>query len=134
MVLGERVTVRDDVSTVNGALSAEAGSKIGGSVEAVNGAIRLYNVGVGGDVANVNGGMELHDGTDVQGSLIVRKPRGSSWSDNRRKPRIVIGKNVRVRGDLVFEREVELYVHESAEIGKMTGVEVEMERYSGDRP
>lgn len=131
--LGERVTVKEGISTVNGVLAAEAGSRIGGDVEAVNGAIRLYGVSVGGDVKNNNGGMELMNGTDVQGSLIVRKSRGS-WSQNRRNPRIVIGRDVRIRGDLVFEREVDLYVHETAEIGNMTGVDVKMERYDGDRP
>jgi hypothetical protein len=39
----------------------------------------------------------------------------------KRKPRIVIGPNAVVDGDLVFEREVTLYVHSSARIGKVTG-------------
>src|SRR3546814_8253871 len=40
---------------------------------------------------------------------------------SNRKPRIVIGPNAVVEGDLVFEREVTLYVHSSARIGKVTG-------------
>jgi hypothetical protein len=39
----------------------------------------------------------------------------------RQPPRIVIGPNAVVEGALVFEREVTLYVHDSARIGKVTG-------------
>ena len=34
---------------------------------------------------------------------------------------MIIGPNARVDGPLVFEREVELYVHDSAKIGPVTG-------------
>jgi len=60
----------------------------------------------------------------VRGGLKVNKPT-SNWMPIRfgsnRKPRIVIGPNAVVDGDLVFEREVVLYVHASARIGKVTG-------------
>jgi len=60
----------------------------------------------------------------VRGGLKVNKPT-SNWMPIRfggnRKPRIVVGPNAVVDGDLVFEREVTLYVHASARIGKVTG-------------
>jgi hypothetical protein len=52
----------------------------------------------------------------------VEKPHGFSLHlSKQRPPRIVIGPNAVVDGTLVFEREVTLYVHGSARIGKVTG-------------
>jgi len=67
----------------------------------------------------------------VEGNVRYSKPSGWNWSASR-DPRVVIGRDSEVRGELVFEREVELYVHESAKIGKVTGATVQ--RYSGNRP
>ena len=50
----------------------------------------------------------------------------------QRPPRIVIGPNAVVDGPLVFEREVTLYVHDSARIGKVTGAIAV--RYSSPTP
>jgi hypothetical protein len=60
----------------------------------------------------------------------VRKPK-SNWSGKPRPLRIVIGPNAKVDGALVFEREVTLYVHQSATIGSVTGATAV--RYSGER-
>jgi hypothetical protein len=68
------------------------------------------------------------------GDLVVEKPRGSS--NNSRMPRVVIGPGSRVEGVIRLEREVKLYISESAEVG---GVEGEMTlddavRFSGKQP
>ena len=52
--------------------------------------------------------------------------RISAWpisfgSNSKRKPRIIIGPNAVVDGELVLEREVTLYVHKTARIGAVTG-------------
>lgn len=133
--LGERVQVAGSVETVNGGIEAGAGSRIGGDVSAVNGSILLTAVEVEGDVTNVNGDIELADGTRVMGSVIVRKPKrvGWGWGKSERS-NIIIGPNVIIEGELELQRKVRLYVHDTAEIGKITGVDVEMERYSGSEP
>ncbi|MEM7612173.1 MAG: hypothetical protein AAF270_10860 [Pseudomonadota bacterium] len=138
--IGPDSRVAGDVSTVNGLISVGSGSEVGGDISAVNGKIRLNNVMVNGNVENINGGMELKDGTRVAQSVIVRKPKSSGWSwgkkDKNKKPRIVIGRDVVIEGDLVLEQEVELYVHETAKIGAIVAeaIEVDMMRFSGDSP
>ena len=58
----------------------------------------------------------------VRGGILVEKPSMGWWnSGNSRKPRIVIGPRSVVDGTLVFEREVELFVHASARIGVVKG-------------
>ena len=54
------------------------------------------------------------------------------FDPHSKPPKIVVGEGVRIRGKLVFERPVELYVHETAEIGPVTGAKVN--RYSGSEP
>ena len=133
--LGERVQVAGNVQTVNGGIKAGAGSRIGGDVDAVNGGIKLMAVEVEGDVTNVNGDIELTDGTRVRGSVIVRKPKRMGWSWGKKDlSNITIGPNVIIEGELELQREVKLYVHSTARIGKITGVDVEMETYSGSEP
>jgi hypothetical protein len=58
----------------------------------------------------------------VHGGILVEKPHGFGihWGKES-KPRIVIGPNAVVEGELRFEREVELFVHSTAKIGKVTG-------------
>ena len=45
---------------------------------------------------------------------------GMQWG-RQRIPRIVIGPNAVVDGALVFERDVVLYVHDTARIGSVRG-------------
>ncbi|MEO1582556.1 MAG: hypothetical protein AAFR91_11985 [Pseudomonadota bacterium] len=135
--IGERVRIAGDVSTVNGQVSIEQGSTVGGDVDTVNGKIQLTGVVVSGDIGNTNGGVYLDEGTRVSGSVVVRKTKSYGWSwgkKERSKPIVVIGRNVVVEGPLIFEREVELYVHETAQIAEVQGKNIEMQRYSGDKP
>ena len=77
-------------------------------------------------------GMHLADlGADV---IKVEKP-DNNWFPGllgKREPqRIVIAQGARVDGPLVFEREVKLYVHATAQIGPVTGATAV--RFEGDR-
>jgi DUF4097 and DUF4098 domain-containing protein YvlB len=132
---GDRVEVSDDVETVNGAITFGEGSRIGGSIKTVNGQITLVGTELNGGIRTVNGGIDLGPGTRVDGDVTVAEAprRLISWgSRERRTPTIVIGPDSEVRGQLVFKREVNLHVHESARIGEVEGAQPQ--RFSGDRP
>lgn len=133
--IGERVDADDDVGTVNGSIRIGRGSRVAGAVSTVNGGISMESAEIGRGIETVNGDITVGAGSVVRGGLTVRKPKvgwfGGSFS-NSRDPRIVIGPGATVEGDLVFERDVELFVHETARIGKVTGATPKA--FSGDRP
>lgn len=133
--VGERVRVSGDVSTVNGELYVGRGSQVGGDVETVNGKIKLIQVTVSGNVTNTNGGLYLDLGTRVEGSVTVRKVKNRGWSWGKKsKPVVVIGRDVVIEGTLLLEREVELYIHETATVTEVSGKDIEIRTYSGDSP
>jgi polyisoprenoid-binding protein YceI len=128
------VVVDGEVSAVNGRITLGGGSKVAKDLGNVNGDIELEGSEVGGDVTTVNGDVELAEGAVIMGDLVVEKPHG--WNSSKGTPRIVIGPGSRVVGVIRLEREVKLYISESAEVG---GVEGEMTmddavRFSGKRP
>ncbi|KAA2284588.1 hypothetical protein [Arenimonas fontis] len=129
--LADGVQVEDEVETVNGGVKLMPGARIGGELSTVNGAISLRRAVVGGGIHSVNGDLTLEDGSVVRGGIRYEKPKGWNWSGSR-DPRVVIGRDSEVVGEMVFEREVELFVHETARIGKVTGATAQ--RYSGDQP
>jgi DUF4097 and DUF4098 domain-containing protein YvlB len=121
--LGERVRIEGDVETVNGSIFSARGSRIGGNLENVNGALGLVQTEVAGNVETVNGDVTIGVGSHVRGHLRVHKP-SANWMPIRvrqRPQRIVIGPGAVVDGDLLFEREVQLYVHDTARVGTITG-------------
>ena len=127
-----------DVETVNGSIEIAANGAVGGDVSNVNVRIEVVAGEIGRDLSTVNGDVYLDDGTVLRGNLLVEKPGGWGWNrdSNKRKPTIVIGENSKVLGTIRLEREVELYISDSAEVG---GVEGEMSmadavRFSGNRP
>jgi len=103
----------------------------------VNGEIELNGAEIGGNVSTVSGDINLADAAVVKGDIVVEKPSGWSWGkENKRKPRIVIGPGSRVEGTIVLEREVDLFISDTAEVGGVSG-EMSMDdavRFSGDRP
>ena len=131
--LGEHVEVSGDLSTVNGSVFVDRYGQVDGDVETVNGSIGLVDTDLAGGIGTVNGDITVGVGSHVRGGIKVEKP-DSSWfpfSFGKREPqRIVIAQDTRVDGPLVFEREVKLYVHASAEIGPVTGATAV--RYEGD--
>ena len=134
--LGENVTVGGEIDVVNGKISLDSGTRVTDGVSNVNGEITLSGAEVGGNLSTVNGDVSLSDGATLRGDLIVEKPGGWDWNENKRKPKIVIGPNSKVLGNIVLEREVELFISNSAEVGGVTG-EMSLDdavRFSGDRP
>lgn len=134
--LDENVAVGGEVSVVNGKISLAQGTSIADDVSNVNGEISVVGAEIGGDLTTVNGDVTLTDGSTLHGNLIVEEPRGWRWGKKRRKPVVIIGPNSRVAGDIRLEREVELFISESAEVGGVKG-ELGMDdavRFSGARP
>ena len=121
--LGRDVQVAGGIETVNGSVFVDQGSTIGKDVETVNGAIGLVRTQVGGDIETVNGNITVGIGSHVHGGITVSRSHGIFGGKPKRKPRVVIGPDAVVDGPLLFEREVDLYVHRSARIGPVTGAE-----------
>jgi hypothetical protein len=135
--LGENVSVDGVVEVVNGKISLGTGTKVAKDIGNVNGEISLTGAEVGGDLSTVNGDVTLTDGSTLRGDLIMEKPGGWGWSKNKnRKPKVIIGPNSKVLGSIVLEREVELYISNSAEVGGVSGVMslADAVRFSGNRP
>jgi hypothetical protein len=125
----------EEVSVVNGKIRLGPGAQVARGIGNVNGEIEVTGAEIGGDLETVNGDVTLEENARLRGNLTVEKPGGFNWG-NRRKPRIIIGPGVRVDGEIVLEREVELYISDSAEVGGVSGV-MSMEdavRFSGNRP
>jgi cytoskeletal protein CcmA (bactofilin family) len=104
------------------------------SVSNVNGAIKLTSATVNGDLTTVNGDVMLDENSLLKGTLTVKKPGG--WNSSSKKPKVVIGPGSRVEGGIKLEREVELYISETAMVSEVTGV-MSMDdaiRFSGSRP
>ncbi len=129
--LEETAIVERSVEAVNGGIELAPGAEAGGDVSNVNGGISVRGARVGGRIETVNGSVTITDGAKVLGGLKVEKPSGWSWGKSR-PPRIVIGPDSEVAGELVFEREVELYVHASAKVGPISGATPV--RYDGANP
>lgn len=129
--LGEQAKVAGDVTAVNGGLNLSKGADVGGEVENVNGRIQLTAAHIGGGIETVGGNIDVGANSRVEGGIVVKKPRGVSVG-KKIVPRIVIGPGAVVEGTLKFEREVKLYVSESAKVGAIEGAKAE--KFSGDQP
>ena len=122
--VGERVRIDHDLETVNGGIRVDFLSKVGGDIITVNGGIRIRQTEVGGGIELVNGDIMVGAKSHVHGGITVRKNKGIQvgWGSNTPKvPRIIIGPNAIVDGELRFERKVELYVHTTAKVGTVIG-------------
>ena len=118
---GRNLVISRGLVTVNGGIYVDRGGRIGGGVETVNGSIGLVATQVDGDIETVNGDITVGIDSVVKGGIKVNRPSFGISLTAPRKPRIVIGPNAVVEGQLVFEREVVLLVHDSAKIGPVTG-------------
>ncbi len=129
--LGENCEIQEGVETVNGSVIASTGCNIGGDFETVNGKLKATNTKIHGSVETVNGSIILLKGTTVYEDIIIHKNKSFFGNSNKKKPKVVLGKDVVVKGDLEFGRPVILYVHDSVEIDK--NIEnAEIHPYSGD--
>jgi hypothetical protein len=135
--IGQGGDIRGDVGTVNGRISLERRTVVAGDVGNVNGDMEFEGSEVGGNVTTTNGNIYLKEAAVVKGDILIEKPSFWNFGDSKnRKPEIVIGPGSVVGGKIRLEREVELYISDTAEVG---GVEGEMSmneavRFSGDRP
>jgi DUF4097 and DUF4098 domain-containing protein YvlB len=130
--LGRQVQVAGDMTTVNGSTSAAQGAEVRGNVETVNGRIELDAARVGGQLRTRNGDVTVGANSHVSGDLVVEKVNRGWFNSNKRNPKIVIGPNAIVEGTLRFHREVDLYVSNTAKIGKVEGATPR--RFSGSEP
>jgi DUF4097 and DUF4098 domain-containing protein YvlB len=134
--VAENVTVNGEIEAVNGEIDVDRGSTVARDVSNVNGEIEIHAGVVGGGISTVSGDIHLSGGAEVKGGITVEKP-GWGWNQKRsRVPEIVIGPGSRVHGVIHLEREVKLYISETAEVGGVTG-EMSMDdavRFSGERP
>lgn len=128
---GRQLMLSGGLETVNGSIFVDRGSRIGGDVETVNGGIGLVGTQVQGNIETVNGDITVGVDSVIKGGIKVTRPSFSISLTPPRKPRIIIGPNAVVEGNLVFEREVTLYVHDSARIGPVSGATVQ--RFSSER-
>lgn len=129
ITIGEKARVARGIDSVNGSLTLERGADVGGKVENVNGQIRLVAAHVGGGIFTTNGDIEVGANSRVENGIRVDKV-DKSWFHKPKVPRIVIGPGAVVQGTLRFEREVKLYVSDSATIGTVEGATPV--KYSGD--
>jgi DUF4097 and DUF4098 domain-containing protein YvlB len=133
ITLGSRTKVQEDVSTVNGKLTLEQDADVGGDLENVNGRIRIVSAHVGGDINTTSGDIEIGANSKVDGGIHVeRESIGPVVFGKRRAPRVVIYPGAVVKGTLKFDREVELYVSDRAQIGPVQGATPM--KFSGDQP
>jgi DUF4097 and DUF4098 domain-containing protein YvlB len=135
VTLGTGAHVSHEITTVNGAMSLESGADVGGALKNVNGHITLTAAHVAGGLHTVGGDIDVSGDSRVEGGILVEQPNTGwfHWSSrSSHKPRIVIGPGAVVRGDLRFEREVELYVSDRASVGPISGATAI--RFSGERP
>ncbi len=127
---GRNLVLDGSVETVNGSVFVDRGGRIAGDVETVNGGIGLVATQVEQGIETVNGDITVGIESRVKGGIRVKKASFNLSLTAPRKPRIIIGPNAVVEGPLTFEREVVLYVHDSASIGPVSGAS--MRRFSTD--
>lgn len=130
--LGRQVQLAGDMTTVNGSTLVAQGAEVRGNIETVNGRIELDAARIGGTLQTRNGDITVGANSHVRGDLIVEKANRGWFGGNKRKPKIVIGPNATIEGTLRFNREVDLYVSNSAKIGKVEGAT--LRRFSGSEP
>lgn len=129
--VGARTRVSKDIEAVNGRVTLAEGVEVQGAIENVNGDIRLGKAHVVGHLKTTSGNIQVGADSRVDGGILVEKPSGwFNWSG--KPPRIEIGPRAVIGGTLEFRRDVELYVSDSATIGKVIGATAK--KFSGDRP
>lgn len=120
LVFGAGLVLQGDASTVNGSIEASQ-CQVGSDVETVNGTLRFDSCQLRGNMELVNGRVELSGDSVLAGDLTVRKPSMGWGNSNNKKPVIVIGPGVEVRGRIVLEREVDLQIDPAAKVGAVVG-------------
>lgn len=129
--------IEGSVSAVNGKINSQRGTRVAGDISNVNGEIEIRGTEIGGDLTTTNGDILLTDNSVLQGNLTIDEPSGWNWSGRKsRKPRVIIGPGTQILGEVRLEREVELYISDSASIGRVSGKmsSDDAVRFSGEHP
>jgi hypothetical protein len=121
ITLGSGAHVSGSISSVNGELTLVDGADLSGSLSNVNGKITLAAAHVGGGIKTVSGSMNITGASRVEGGILVQKPSSELVQLVLDVPRIVIGPGATVRGELRFERTVQLFISDNARVGTVTG-------------
>ncbi len=133
--IDRRSVVTGDIDSVNGGVRLAPLAEVRGHVENVNGDVIVDAARIHRGIATVNGDVLLDRGAQVSGGVHVEKSTGwgslVQWG-TRDPQRVVVGRNSVVQGEMRFEREVRLFVHRTARIGRVIGATVE--RYDTDEP
>ena len=122
--------VDGSIETVNGNIDLANGARIEETIGSVNGAIHLHAAYVGGWVEAVNSDFDTGSSSTIIGGIRYRTVRSDQSA--ARTPRVVIGPQSVISGPMVFERPVQLLVHESAQIASVAGADPI--RFSGNAP
>lgn len=130
--VGESARVEDDVTSVNGGIRVASGVSVGGDVSTRNGTIVLDRSRIDGSIETTNGDIHIGSGSHVKGGLRVHDAPLSFFGWRHRNPKIVIGPDVVIEGELRFDRDVDLYVSDRAQVGRIRGAEPK--RFAGDEP
>ena len=130
--LGAGSTVRGTIDTGSGSVELE-GVTLEGDLDTGSGDIALRDTQVRGDVVTNSGAVALAGNTRIAGDLVIRKSTCWGWCWSSDEPtRVVIGASASVDGEIRIEHATELWVHDNARIGRVSGAEVK--RFSGERP
>ncbi|UPG90473.1 hypothetical protein L2Y96_01510 [Luteibacter aegosomaticola] len=132
LTFGEHAVVEGEVSNVNGRVKLENGANIKGHLANVNGDISLDHAHVGDGIETVNANLTVGDSSKVEGGIVVKKPNMGWHTSDSRPPTIIIGPHAVVTGTMTFEREVKLYVSDTATVGKIEGATPQ--KFSGAAP
>ena len=130
--VGANAKIAKTVEAVNGSIALAAGADASGKVSNVNGSIALDAAHVGGGIETTSGDINVGANSRVEGGILVNKDNSWFHFGISRDPRIVIGPHAVVQGDLVFRRDVQLYVSNSATVGKIEGAKPIS--FSGEKP
>lgn len=131
IAIGQNAQIARNIETTNGSITLEREVHVHGHVRTTNGSITLETARVDGRLSTTNGDIEVGANSHIGQGIFIGKS-GKNFFNQHRVPRVVIGPNAVVGGPLIFEREVKLYVSESATIGPVSGATPI--RFSGNRP
>jgi hypothetical protein len=132
VVIGEKTRVEKTVETVNGSITLAEGADVAGKLSNVNGSIHVKGAHVGGGIETTAGDIDITANSRIEGGILYNEDHSWFHVGTSRKPRIVIGPHATVQGTLSFKRDVELYVSDSATIGKVEGATAT--KFSGEHP
>ncbi|MGH8042100.1 MAG: hypothetical protein ACREPN_08670 [Rudaea sp.] len=130
--IGANTKIAKTVEAVNGSVALAGGGDVNGKLSNVNGAITLDAAHVGGGIETVAGDIDIGANSRVEGGILVDADHSWFHFGISHDPRIVIGPHAVVQGDLVFKRTVQLYVSDSATVGKIQGAKAIA--FSGEKP